>query len=65
MCIRDSTKAVVVNSPNNPSGAVYSEQTIKRLADILRDKDVYKRQVERNYFGNSFGSGIFSLVADG
>ena len=37
--LNEHTKAVVVNSPNNPSGAVYSEQTIKRLADILRDKE--------------------------
>lgn len=33
------TKAIIVNSPNNPSGAVYSEATIKRLADILRAKE--------------------------
>lgn len=33
------TKAIIVNSPNNPSGAVYSEVTIKRLADILRAKE--------------------------
>ena len=36
--INSNTKAVIVNSPNNPSGAVYSEETIKRLADILRRK---------------------------
>ena len=30
--------AVLVNSPNNPSGAVYSEETLRRLADILRKK---------------------------
>ncbi len=29
------TKAVIVNSPNNPSGAVYSAETLKKLADIL------------------------------
>ena len=29
------TKAVIINSPNNPSGAVFSEDTIKKLADIL------------------------------
>ncbi len=34
-----NTKAVIVNSPNNPSGAVYSEQTIARLAEILRQKE--------------------------
>lgn len=31
-------KAVIVNSPNNPSGVVYSEETIKKLADILEAK---------------------------
>ena len=33
------TKAVIVNSPNNPSGAVYSETTIRHLADLLRAKE--------------------------
>ena len=32
------TKAVIVNSPNNPSGVIYSEATVQRLADILRRK---------------------------
>ena len=31
------TKAVIINSPNNPSGAVYSRETIKQLTDILKD----------------------------
>ncbi len=31
------TKAVIINSPNNPSGAVYSAETIKQLTDILKD----------------------------
>ncbi|MCI9133479.1 MAG: pyridoxal phosphate-dependent aminotransferase [Lachnospiraceae bacterium] len=32
------TKAVIVNSPNNPSGVVYSEETIRRLAGMLEKK---------------------------
>ena len=32
------TKAVIVNSPNNPSGVVYSEATIRALTDLLRQK---------------------------
>ncbi len=32
------TKAVIVNSPNNPSGAVYSPETVKALSEILREK---------------------------
>ncbi len=30
------TKAVIINSPNNPSGAVYSKETIAKLTDILK-----------------------------
>lgn len=33
-----NTKAIIVNSPNNPSGVVYSEETIKRLVSILEKK---------------------------
>ena len=29
------TRAVLINSPNNPSGAVYSEATVKKLAELL------------------------------
>ncbi|SFW17317.1 pyridoxal phosphate-dependent aminotransferase [Selenomonas ruminantium] len=37
--VNNHTKAVIVNSPNNPSGAVYSEETIKKLAQILQAKE--------------------------
>lgn len=33
--LSEKTKAVIVNSPNNPSGVVYSEETIIKLAAIL------------------------------
>ena len=36
--ITEKTKAVIVNTPNNPSGVVYSEETVKRLGEILRRK---------------------------
>lgn len=32
------TMAVLINTPNNPSGIVYSTETIQRLAQVLRDK---------------------------
>lgn len=32
------TRAVLVNSPNNPSGVVYSEETVKKLAAMLEKK---------------------------
>ena len=36
--ITPNTKAVIVNSPNNPSGVVYSAETIEHLAHVLRTK---------------------------
>ena len=36
--ITEHTKGLVLNSPNNPSGAVYSAETLRRLADLLRDR---------------------------
>jgi aspartate aminotransferase len=33
------TKGIIINSPNNPSGAVYSCETIERLAELLRRKE--------------------------
>lgn len=35
------TKAVIVNSPNNPSGIVYSEQFIAEIVDYCETKGIY------------------------
>ncbi|MEE0134981.1 pyridoxal phosphate-dependent aminotransferase [Blautia stercoris] len=32
------TKAIIVNSPNNPTGVIYSEEIIQAMAEILRKK---------------------------
>ena len=49
--ITAKTRAVIVNTPHNPTGVVYSEETIKKLAAILE-----KKQQE-------FGSVIY-LISD-
>lgn len=36
--IGKKTKAVIINSPNNPTGVVYDENTLKRLGEILTAK---------------------------
>lgn len=36
--ITEKTKAVIVNTPNNPTGVVYSEETIQKLAEIMKEK---------------------------
>lgn len=33
------TKAVIINTPNNPTGVVYSEETLRKLGEILREKE--------------------------
>ena len=49
--ITANTKAVIVNTPHNPTGVVYSEETIKKLASILEQKQ------------KEFGSVIY-LISD-
>lgn len=36
--ITKRTKAVIVNTPNNPTGVVYPEETVVRMAEILEKK---------------------------
>ncbi len=42
--ITPKTRALIINTPNNPTGVIYSEETIKKIAEIL-DK---KKQKEYN-----------------
>ena len=36
--IGDKTRVVLINTPNNPTGVIYSEETIRQIADILERK---------------------------
>jgi aspartate aminotransferase len=49
--IRNKTKAIIINSPNNPTGKVYSEKEIAELSRILLEK------------GRSLGRTIY-LISD-
>ena len=49
--ITAKTKAVIVNTPNNPTGVVYSEETIQKMAAILEAKQ------------KAFGTDIY-LISD-
>lgn len=37
--ITPHTKGIILNSPNNPSGVIYREETIKELASLLEEKE--------------------------
>lgn len=49
--VNEKTKAVIINSPNNPSGVILNEEMLKCLAAILKKKE------------ETFGHEIF-LIAD-
>lgn len=49
--LNEKTAALLINTPNNPSGAVYSGETLKALADLL-----YRKQKE-------YGHDIF-IISD-
>ena len=36
--ITEKTKAVIINTPNNPTGVIYSEEDIKNIAKVLEEK---------------------------
>ena len=49
--INEKTKAVIINSPNNPTGVIYSSETLEKMAAVLE-----KKQKE-------FGTSIY-IIAD-
>ncbi len=39
--ISDRTKAIIINSPNNPTGAVYNETELKNIADFAVKHNIF------------------------
>lgn len=39
--LRDNTRAVLINTPNNPTGAVYSRQCLEGIAELCRRHDLW------------------------
>lgn len=39
--LSDRTVGMIINSPSNPSGAIYNEETLKMIADVAREKDLW------------------------
>jgi aspartate/methionine/tyrosine aminotransferase len=39
--ITDKTRLLIINSPNNPTGAVMTEQELKDIYDLCVEKDIY------------------------
>ncbi|MCI8490392.1 MAG: pyridoxal phosphate-dependent aminotransferase [Lachnospiraceae bacterium] len=42
----EKTKAVIVNTPNNPTGVIYSDETMTKIGEILRSKEEeYQKEI--------------------
>ena len=62
--ITDKTKAIILNSPSNPTGAVMDKEDIKAVADLATDKDIliisdeiYEKII---YEGKHYSPGAYS-----
>lgn len=64
--ISKKTRAILINSPNNPTGAVYSKQELEVIAQVAREKDllvfsddiydrfVFEDGLKNNYLGQLY-----------
>ncbi|TIV67621.1 MAG: pyridoxal phosphate-dependent aminotransferase, partial [Mesorhizobium sp.] len=39
--LRSNTRAILINTPNNPTGAVYSRERLEQLAEICNEHDLW------------------------
>lgn len=39
--ITDKTRAVIINTPSNPTGMIYSEEELRKIADLCVEKNIY------------------------
>ncbi len=38
--ITEKTRAIIINSPSNPTGMIYSEQELQEIADVCKEADI-------------------------
>ncbi len=65
--ITPKTKCIMINSPNNPTGAVYDEKILKGLADLAVEHDIviiYDEIYEQLVYGNAKHHQIVALAPE-
>lgn len=61
------SKAVIINSPNNPTGTVYSKEELEKIAEFAKENDLYiisDEIYEKLIYGDSKHVSIASLSED-
>jgi len=62
--INPKTKMIIVNSPSNPTGAVFDKKSMQLVADLCEDKDLYA-MADEIYEKMIYGKEHLSLAALG
>lgn len=63
----EKTKIIIINSPNNPTGSIYSKEELKEIADFAKEKDILilsDEIYEKLIYGNSKHVSIASVSED-
>ncbi len=62
--ITEKTKAVIINNPSNPTGAVYNRQELEALAEVIVEKDIFVI-ADEIYCAITYGTEFVSMAALG
>lgn len=65
--ITDRTRAVIINSPSNPTGMIYSKEELQELAEVCREKDILivsDEIYEKLIYGDTVHTSIAELSED-
>jgi len=65
--VTNKTKAILINSPNNPTGTVYTEEELKMLSEFAKENDLFiisDEIYEKLIYGESKHISVASLSED-
>ncbi|QTD42154.1 pyridoxal phosphate-dependent aminotransferase [Sporosarcina sp. Te-1] len=65
--ITDNTKAVIINSPGNPTGMIYSKEELEQIAEVCKEKDIWiisDEIYEKLIYGEAKHTSIAQLSED-
>ncbi len=65
--ITEKTRAIIINSPSNPTGMIYSEQELQEIAEICKEADILiisDEIYEKLIYGDALHRSIAELSSD-
>jgi len=65
--ITEKTRAIIINSPSNPTGMIYSEQELQEIADVCKEADILiisDEIYEKLIYGDAKHRSIAELSSD-